>query len=270
MSKITVITPTWNQAAYIADTIESVINQSYRDIEYIIVDNESNDGTREIVEKYSAADKRIIYIREKDKGQAEAINKGLERATGDIVCWLNSDDFFYNNDVLERVVKAFDDNTQIVVGDAWYCDKEKNMTIYNASDRKVKPWVLSRWYYIVQPSVFWKKNEYRLDETYHYVFDWKFFINMFSAYNVKYSHEAYSVYRMYENNKTGLDNAGRKKEIYMLQKELNVSKLNIKWCHRVWKMYEKAEKQEKSGIKKRYDFYNKLLFHISGKRICSF
>ena len=75
--KFTVITPTWNQAEYIKDTIESVINQTHKDLEYIIVDNNSDDGTKEIVEGYMASDPRIIYIREEDHGQAEAINKGL-------------------------------------------------------------------------------------------------------------------------------------------------------------------------------------------------
>ena len=77
--KFTVITPTFNQAAYIKDTIDSVLSQKHRDIEYIIVDNNSDDGTEDIVRDYMARDNRIIYIREADKGQAEAINKGFNR-----------------------------------------------------------------------------------------------------------------------------------------------------------------------------------------------
>ena len=103
--KFTVITPTYNQAAFIKDTIDSVINQTHKDIEYIIVDNLSDDGTEEIVNRYAERDSRIIYVREADKGQAEAINKGLNRATGDVVCWLNSDDYFYDENVLDNVSK---------------------------------------------------------------------------------------------------------------------------------------------------------------------
>ena len=69
--RFTVITPTFEQAAYIGDTIESVLSQSFKDFEYIIVDSCSMDGTKEIVEKYAARDERIRYIREKDKGQAD-------------------------------------------------------------------------------------------------------------------------------------------------------------------------------------------------------
>lgn len=275
--KISVITPTWNQAEYIKDTIESVLNQTYQDFEYIIVDNCSDDGTEDIVKSYAEKDNRIIYIREPDHGQAEAINKGFQKATGDIVCWLNSDDFYFDNQVFEKVVYAFNENKQagLVIGDAWYCDKEKKMTEYNPSDRKVPKWVISRWYYIVQPSVFWKRTERKLDETYHYAFDWKFFIQMFDEYEVIYTHEAYSVYRMYEDNKTGQDNAKRKKEIYRLQTELGKSRLNASWCGHVYRVYENTEMSGKSiewqrKRKARVDFFSRILFHVTGKRICSF
>lgn len=295
--KFTIITPTWNQAAYIKDTIESVINQSHKDIEYLIIDNNSDDGTEDIVRSYMEKDSRIKYIREADHGQAEAINKGFKLATGDIVCWLNSDDFYFDNEVLSKVAAVFEQDEVcledfqspnenkapvtskkkigIVVGDAWYCDKNKNMTEYNPSDRGVAKWVISRWYYIVQPSVFWRSTDLLLDETYHYAFDWKFFIEMFDKNEVLYSHEPYSVYRMYEDNKTGQDNAKRKKEIYRLQKELGISKLNAAWCGHVYHVYEKAENSGKPiewqiKRKARVDFFSRVLFHITGKRICSF
>ena len=272
MNKITVITPTWNQAEFIRDTIESVLKQTYREIEYIIVDNCSDDGTKEIVESYCEQDERIIYLREKDHGQAEAINKGLKRATGDIVCWLNSDDFFYDETVLEKVMEGFQKNpeTGVLVGDGWYCDRDKKMTEYNPSDRHVPDWVITRWYYIMQPSVFWRNHHQLLDEKYHYVFDWKFFIGLFGSEKVTYTHEAYSVYRMYEDNKTGQDNAARKKEIYLLQKELNISTWNTAWCRHVYKVYERAECTGRPGKKKRVDLISRILFHLTGKRICSF
>lgn len=272
MNKITVITPTWNQAEFIRDTIESVINQTYREIEYFIIDNCSDDGTQEIVEEYCARDSRIIYIRERDHGQAQAINKGLRRASGDIVCWLNSDDYYYDEHVLERVAKRFagSPETGVLVGDGWYCNKEKELTERNASDRHVGAWVIQRWYYIMQPSVFWRNHHKLLDERYHYVFDWKFFIEMYAQQKVSYTHEAYAVYRMYGDNKTGQDNAGRKKEIYLLQKELNVSRCNILWCRHVYRVYLHAEETGKLSAKKRVDFVGRVLFHLSGRRICSF
>ena len=272
MSKITVITPTWNQAAYIEDTIKSVLEQDYRDIEYIIIDNMSDDGTEEIVLRYMKEDDRIIYVREPDKGQAEAINKGFDRASGQIVCWLNSDDFFYDLSVLSRVNSFFEEHKDysLLVGDGYYCDKEKNMTEYNESYRRVSKDVIERWYYIMQPSVFWRKSSERLDEKYNYVFDWKFFIGLFAKGEVYFSREPYSVYRMYEDNKTGQDNAKRKKEIYLLQKELHPKALNTAWCKHVWEQYEKAERTGNAKLKSRMDLYSRILFHITFKKICSF
>ncbi len=271
--KVTVITPTWNQAEFIEKTIQSVVEQDYQDIEYIILDSCSDDGTQEIVEKYCKDYSFIKYIREKDHGQAEAINKGLERATGDIVCWLNSDDFYYDSKVISTVVDEFEKNPEIEVllGDGYYCDKEANITEYIDSNRNVPNWVLTRWYYVLQPAIFWKKNEERLDEHFHYVFDWKFFAGMLNHGKVfHFVKIPFAVYRMYETNKTGLANAPRKKEIYEMQKEFQVSKFNIWWCKRTYKAYEYAERKNVSWPKKIVDFGSKFWFHLTGKRVCSF
>ncbi len=272
MCRFTIITPTWNQAAYIADTIKSVLMQRYKDFEYLIIDNCSDDGTEEIVRSYAESDSRIEYIREPDRGQAEAINKGLKRAAGDIVCWLNSDDMYFDEYVLEDVARRFDKDpgAGVVAGDAWYSDKTGRLTEYNESDRKAGSSVLRRWYYIVQPAVFWKNRGKLLDETYHYAFDWKFFISVFEKEKVIWSHEPYAVYRMYEDNKTGLDNAGRKYEIYRLQKELGDAPLNVKWCRYVYEQYKKAEEQNRPEYKKRADLMSRILFHLSGRRIACF
>ena len=270
--RFTIITPTWNQAEYIRDTIESVLNQTRRDLEYIIVDNCSDDGTQQIVEEYMKKDSRIIYVREPDHGQAEAINKGLKRAKGEIVAWLNSDDIYMDDHVLARVDKAFYRHAEagLVVGDAWYCDKNKKLTEYNPSDRNVPAWVIRRWYYIVQPAVFWKNGHALLDEKYHYVFDWKFFIEAYSRNKVYYSHTPYALYRMYEDNKTGQNNAKRKKEIWKLQAELGDSRLNAAWCKWVYEQYVKAEENGDEKLKARVDFLTKVMFHLTLKRIVSF
>jgi len=270
--RFTVITPTWNQAEFIRETMDSVLSQSLGDLEYIIVDNLSDDGTEEIVRGYEEKDERIIYIREKDHGQAEAINKGLKLARGEIVCWLNSDDTYADKEVLARVDREFREHTDagVVIGDAWYSDREGNRTYRNESDRKVPSWVLHRWYYIVQPAVFWKNEKRLLDESYTYAFDWKFFITETEKQKVIYTHDAYAVYRMYEDNKTGLDNAKRKGEILRLQEELNESRANIAWCRHVYRVYRKAEQTGKTQMKKRVDLLGRILFHITGKRIVCF
>ncbi|MBR5419957.1 MAG: glycosyltransferase [Lachnospiraceae bacterium] len=270
--RFTIITPTWNQAEFLADTMDSVLSQSEKSLEYIIVDNCSDDGTEEIVRAYMAKDPRIIYVREPDHGQAEAINKGLKRAKGSIVAWLNSDDLYFDEKVLEKVWAAFEKEPSagLVIGDAWYCDRDKKLTEHNPSDRQVPDWVIRRWYYIVQPAVFWRNKKAKLDERYHYVFDWKFFVRMLEREKAVFTHEDYALYRMYGDNKTGQNNAKRKREIWLLQKELGDSRANTAWCRFIYARYLRAEEAQKPGRKDKIDFFCRLVFHLSGKHLVSF
>lgn len=124
--KITIITVTYNSEKTIRDTLESVLKQSYHNIEYIIVDGASKDNTLQIVREYEAMfDDRLRYISESDQGAYDAMNKGLGMATGDIVGFLNSDDFFISDDVLQKVANAFEKNDiDAVYGDVHYVKAE--------------------------------------------------------------------------------------------------------------------------------------------------
>ncbi len=114
--RISVITVTYNCVDTIEKTIKSVINQTYENVEYIIVDGASTDGTKEIIEKY--LNHISVYISEPDSGIYEAMNKALKNSHGKLIEFLNGDDYYYNNDVLEEVAQAFLDHPQmdILVG----------------------------------------------------------------------------------------------------------------------------------------------------------
>ena len=124
--KISVITATYNSGKTVRDTIESVLRQTYKDIEYIIVDGKSKDDTLEIVRSYeSQFGERIRYVSEPDKGIYDAMNKGIAMATGDVVGILNSDDFYTSNNVLEQVAKILSDtNIDAVYGDVHYVNDD--------------------------------------------------------------------------------------------------------------------------------------------------
>jgi glycosyltransferase involved in cell wall biosynthesis len=131
--RVSLITVSYNSAKTIADTLKSVQSQTYKDIEYIVVDGNSSDGTIEIVKQFldSSKDakqdsaKGVVkkFLCERDKGIYDAMNKGLALATGDIIGVLNSDDFYCSNDVIEQVVGAFQENeTDCLYGDLNYVD----------------------------------------------------------------------------------------------------------------------------------------------------
>ena len=119
--KISIVTPSFNQGKFIEETIRSVLLQGYPNFEYIIIDGGSTDGSLEIIKKYA---KWITYsVSESDNGQTHAINKGFKRATGEIVAWLNSDDY-YQYSTLSCIAKFFANNDQVdfIYGDLKWVD----------------------------------------------------------------------------------------------------------------------------------------------------
>lgn len=139
MVKVSIVTVALNSGKTLRDNIQSVLSQSYPQVEYIIVDGLSQDNTVDIIKEYE--DKfqgRLKWISEKDAGLYDAMNKGVKMATGDIVGFINSDDFYHRQDVISRVVEAFDDETvQAVYGDVRFVSpKNLNKTVrYYSSDR---------------------------------------------------------------------------------------------------------------------------------------
>lgn len=120
--KVSIITITYNSGATLKDTIESVVNQSYGDIEYIIVDGKSTDNTLSITESYK--DKISKVISEKDKGLYDALNKGIALATGDLIGIIHSDDFYTDNFVIEKIINSIEENnSDAVYADLYYVDK---------------------------------------------------------------------------------------------------------------------------------------------------
>lgn len=127
--KVSIITICYNRVKTIEKAIQSVLSQDYEDIEYIIIDGKSKDGTQIIIEKYR--EQITNYISESDDGMYEAINKGLAIATGDIIGLIHSDDEFYDNNVISKIVQAFKVSNLIegVYGDGIYISNDKNERI---------------------------------------------------------------------------------------------------------------------------------------------
>lgn len=159
--KISIITATYNSEATVKDTIESVLRQTHSDIEYIIVDGKSKDGTIETVKRYEPEfGGRMKWISESDKGIYDAMNKGIRMATGDVVGILNSDDFYTRDNVLEHINRAFEQNdVDAVYADIHFVDDgnlEKTVRYY--SSKVFRRWLMRLGFMPAHPSFYMKRE----------------------------------------------------------------------------------------------------------------
>jgi len=167
--KVSIITATYNSAATIVDTLQSVLRQTHQDIDYWIIDGGSKDNTIKLVKQYEAQfNGRLHWISEPDKGIYDAMNKGISRSTGDIVGILNSDDFFTSDDVVEKVAAAFEqDGVDSVFGDIHFVDnKDLNTCVRYYSSASFRPWKLRFGYMPAHPSFYARREVFETNGLY--------------------------------------------------------------------------------------------------------
>ncbi len=173
MTLVSIITPSYNQVSYLEQTILSVLNQDYPRIEYIVVDGASTDGSVEIIRKYEG--RLADWVSEEDRGQADAINKGLVRATGEIIAWLNSDDYYLGG-TIRAVVKVFEEHPDVVLvyGNMLAVD-EAGRTFNTLNYKQLTLEDLLCFQIIGQPAVFMRRSALQktngLDFSFHFLLD---------------------------------------------------------------------------------------------------
>lgn len=168
---VSIITPSFNSMPYIRDNIESVLMQGYSNLEHIIIDGGSTDGTLEVLKSYS----HLKWISERDRGQSDALNKGFRMAKGAIIGWLNSDDS-YNKDAIKTAVKILKntDRTDIIFSDVNVIDTWGNLIgISKGKHFEISTFLIDNM--IKQPSVFMRRKVIDMlggvDENLHYIMD---------------------------------------------------------------------------------------------------
>jgi glycosyltransferase involved in cell wall biosynthesis len=185
LPRISVVTPSFNQADFLGETIRSVLEQGYPNLEYIVIDGGSTDGSVEVIRQYE--DRLAYWVSEKDRGQTHAINKGWERATGEILCWINSDDWYYPG-ALAAAAREFMRSPEVrwvsgVVNDGYAADH----VVHRHMPRPTTlGGCLGRHRYgFHQPGMFWHREMVErcgpLDESYHFCFDHHFWIHALAA-----------------------------------------------------------------------------------------
>ena len=220
---ISIITPSFNQGAYIEETILSVISQDYKNVEYIIIDGGSSDESVDIIRKY---ENRLTYWHScADKGQTHAINQGFKMAKGEILAWLNADDLYLPG-TLKLIAEEFKKcpKTDFIYGDCVFVDEKGSFIRYFTECEDYNPKRLLNFAnYIMQPTTFFSRNKLAevgyLDESLIYTMDW----DLWCCFAKKKAHTKYlskvlAANRVYSGTKTYSGGVKRLREVWRLQK----------------------------------------------------
>lgn len=238
--RITVVTPSLNQGSYLEQTILSVLGQHYPNLEYIVMDGGSSDGSVGIIKKYQH--QLAYWVSERDGGQAAAINAAFARSTGDILCWLNSDDMYLPGTLSYIASKLDPQKPELLFGNCLHLIENSSISYGSDVRRKHEQMNLMLTDYIIQPSSFWTRAAWLqaglLDQSFDFAFDWDWFLRGRAAGLTFIPDDRYlSIYRIHKGHKTLSGGERRRKElisIYQRYAGARYERLYSRCCR--WRM----------------------------------
>lgn len=214
---ISIVTPSFNQARFIEETIRSILLQGYPALEYIVIDGGSTDGSVDIIRRYEPWISH--WVSERDKGQSDAINKGFRRSTGEIIAWLNSDDTYHAN-AFGAVAEAFarDTASGLIYGGCDIINEDGSLyTRYPSRSFDLKI-LINAWNFIPQPATFMRADAYRavgeVDVDLHYSMDRDLWIRLGRSFGAAMIEAPLANIRYYDDCKTAaISRAGRRERL---------------------------------------------------------
>lgn len=205
--KISIVTPSYNQGSYLEATIQSVLGQGYPNLEYIVIDGGSTDNSREVIRKYGDAGQLAYWVSEKDAGQADAVNKGLSRATGEIMAYLNSDDLLLPG-ALMRVAQVFqrEPQTNVVAGLRKVINADGSPRADFVPELPIT-FILQHICIVCQETVFWRRTVYdkigAFDAQFRFALDYEYWHRMLAAgYQFRLIPAYQGAFRIHGDSKT--------------------------------------------------------------------
>jgi glycosyltransferase involved in cell wall biosynthesis len=249
LPRISVVMPSFNHNDFLEQALVSVIGQQYPDLEIIVMDGGSKDGSIDTIRKH--AEHIAYWESEPDKGQTDAINRGFRKSSGDVLCWLNSDDLLMPGTLIDvgRRFTESPDKARLIHGSGivWHDSASSQQAdVIHATRHESSE--LRRFNYMVQPSCYWSRSLYErtgpLDMDYDYVMDWDWFLRASEHAEFEFVSKPYSIFRMHETNKTANGGATRRAEI------LNVVD---RFADDYWKRLYRYVDENYERIKPKYD-----------------
>lgn len=208
--KISIVTPNYNQAAYLEQTILSVLNQGYPNLEYIIIDGGSTDGSVDIIKKYS--NNLAYWVSEPDMGMYYAIQKGFDKSTGEIMAWINSDDMYHPGAlfIVADIFSSFSDIEWLIGASTTFDEKGRTVDVSPNSDFSKYDYYLYQFKWIQQESTFWRRSLWeksggKLNCRLKYAGDFALWISFFSFTKIYCANALLGGFRQRSCNQLTLD-----------------------------------------------------------------